>query len=499
MSGRLLEARRRRAARHAVRRAAVAERDKGMALVFCMVFIVLGMLIVSPLLGYAATVLRSSRIQTEKTDKAEAARGALRLAMADPKALYTTCSPSGLTTSVTLLKSAALDIPVTTKCTTVKSAAELSPTDLRTAMTLTQVGAVAPVGTVGSTYAGNGQADTLAWSAGATVDSTGGQVWLPYLPAHALSHPANAGYMMPAWAGSCRVFFPGTYNAAITINDSVPTYFASGIYYFESAVTFSGDANVVVGQGASAGCTDDQDAAYNAINAPLNHNISGLGATFVFGKQGRLVISDAGATGSGPSVVFNSRLVDPTDVGSLASKAVSIISVNGVYQSATASADLDIPGQLHVPKSMLSGATPVDAATGGYVPSTLVPTVLPALPETPIIDIQFAGATPAYVFVPGYVAVPQGRISISVAPGLGAGKSVELVGGVLAALVTQTPDQPAVTNLGMINRIVQKTFKLVAATDTALPQVTSVAIVQINDYGEFAINSWVTESSGSTP
>ena len=30
------------------------------------------------------------------------------------------------------------------------------------------------------------------------------------------------------------------------------------------------------------------------------------------------------------------------------------------------------------------------------------------------------------------------------------------------------------------------------------PQVTSVAIVQINDYGEFAVNSWVT-AAGPAP
>ncbi|MBI4932312.1 MAG: hypothetical protein HY828_00425 [Actinobacteria bacterium] len=477
-----------------------AGRDEGMAMVMCMVFIIIGMMVISPLLGYAATVLHSSRTQTLKTDRAEAARGALRLAMADPKALYDTCSPSGLTTSVTLLKSSELDVPITTKCTTVKSAAELNDTDLRIAMTLTQVGAVAPVGTVGSVYAGSGQADTLAWSAGATTASTGGQVWLPQLAAHALNHPANAGYMMPAWAGSCRVFFPGTYNAAVTINDSVPTFFTSGIYYFEDAVTFGSDAAVVIGEGATEGCTDDQDAAYNAINAPLNHNISGLGATFVFGKTGRLVVTDTGAAGAGPSVVFNSRLVDPTDVGSAASKNVSIISVNGVYSSPSTNLDLDLPGQLHVPKSMLlAGATPVDAATGEYVPSTLVPTVLPALPENPIIDIQFAAGSGGKVFVPGYISVPQGRINIAVAPGMGANKSVELVGGVLAATFTQTVDQPAITSLGMINRIVQKTFKLVATTDQSTPRVSSVAVVQINDYGEFAINSWVTESSGSTP
>jgi hypothetical protein len=103
------------------------------------------------------------------------------------------------------------------------------------------------------------------------------------------------------------------------------------------------------------------------------------------------------------------------------------------------------------------------------------------------------------VFIPGYIAVPQGRVNIAVAPAMSAGKDVQLVGGVLTALFTQTPDQPANTQIGLINRIVQKTFKLVGTTTEGNPQVTSVAIVQINDYGEFAVNSWVTASAGSAP
>ena len=306
--------------------------------------------------------------------------------------------------------------------------------------------------------------------------------------------------MMPAWAGSCRVYFPGTYNASLTISDAIPTYFASGIYYFESAVTFSGGANVVIGGGASAGCTDDQDAAYNAINAPTNHNISGLGATFVLGGAGRFVVSDAGSTTTGPSVLFNTRLVDPTDIASLSSKNVSIISVNGILDgSGSSSSELNIDGQLRGPRSYVSTSPATDAVSGGYLPSTLVPTLAPSAPETPVIDISFTKALPSTLNVAGYVAVPQGRVNISAAAGMGVNKDVELVGGVLAALFSQSAVQPATIKIGLVNRIVQKTFKLVAVTSSGTPSVSSVAIVQINDYGEFAVNSWVTNSAGSTP
>jgi hypothetical protein len=75
---------------------------------------------------------------------------------------------------------------------------------------------------------------------------------------------------------------------------------------------------------------------------------------------------------------------------------------------------------------------------------------------------------------------------------MGANKSVQLLGGVLAAQITQTVDLPADNQLGIINRVVQQTFKLVAKTTSGKPQMVSIAIVQINDFGEAAINSWVT-------
>lgn len=471
--------------------------DDGMAMIMCMVFVIIGMLVVSPLLSYAGSVLHSSRIQTEKTDRAEAVRGALRVALADPRSLYDACSNSGLTVEVQLA-TPGLDVPLRTVCTTVNSAAELDDTELRTAMTLTQVGATAPVGTIGSVYAGSGGADISAWYGAATTDSTGGAVWLPQLPVHALNHPAINGYMMPSGYGSCRVFFPGTYSSPVSVTDSVPTYFTSGVYYFESSVTFGGAANVVIGEGAAEGCTDDQEAAYNAINAPTNHNISGLGATFVLGSAGRLVITDSGSGTSGPRVQFNTRLVDPTDVGSLPSKNISIMTVNGQYAGDNSSTELNLSGLVRVPRSTLATASSgsTDPVSGGYLPSTLVPVQSPGV-TTAVIDISLTTTKTSYVFVPGYVAVPQGHVNITVGAGLAANKDVEMVGAVLAARVNQTLDQPATLSLGMVNRIVQKTFKLVSTTTSGTPSVTSVALVQVNDYGEFAVNSWVTSSAGS--
>jgi len=473
-----------------------APRDEGMALVFALVFIVLASMIILPLLTYSQSVMIAAGGQHRKADRAAAVTGSLRIALADPSHLFTACSASGLHNEVPLATVSDLGIKVFTDCTTVGQASELSGEDLRVAMTTVAVGSSIPDGTVGDAYVNSGASDPTMWWNDYTTDSTGGKIFLPYLPTHALNHPANGGYMMPSWAGTCRVMFPGTYNDPVTINDAIPTFFTSGVYYFESAITFGPGANVVVGEGAIEGCTTNAEAAFYAVNAPAAVSISGIGATFVLGSTGRVVFTDSGAA-AGPSVLFNSRLVDPTDVGNTVTSGVSIVSVNGSPFSATASDDLDEPTYLQVPKSLTETnptdtTPPVDAASTGYRPSTLVPTEL-APDSTPIIEVNLTGAGAATVYVPGYIAVPQGRIHIGIGAGMGADKSVQLVGAVLAARVTTTADLPIDLQMGFVNRVVQKTFKIVSHSDPAegKPHVVSTAVVQINDYGEYAINSWV--------
>jgi len=477
-------------------RSRATDRDEGVALVFALMFIVVGSMVILPLLSYASTVMTAAGGQHRKADRAAAVTGSLRIALADPSHLFTACSASGLHNEVPLATVDDLGITVFTECTTVAEASELSGEDLRVAMTTVAVGSVIPDGTVGDAYINSGASNPLMWWDDMTTESTGGKVFLPYLPTHALNHPANGGYMMPAWAGTCRVYFPGTYNDPVTINDSTPTFFTSGVYYFESNITFGPGANVVVGEGAIEGCTTNAEAAFYAVNAPASISISGIGATFVLGDVGRVVFTDDG-TDTGPSVLFNSRLVDPTDVGNTVTSGVSIVSVNGSPFSATVSDNLDEPGYLQVPKSLTETnptdtTPPVDAASTAYRPSTLVPT-LAAPDATPIIDISLTGAGVATVYVPGYIAVPQGRINVTVGAGMGADKSVQLVGAVLAARVTHTTDLPVDLQMGFVNRVVQKTFKVVSETDPAAgkPHVVSTAVVQINDYGEYAINSWV--------
>ena len=407
--------------------------------------------------------------------------------MADPSKLYEACSASGLHNAVSLA-GPGLEVGVTTECTTLKNTLELSVTELRAAMATTYVGSTAPVGTVGVVYPNSGNANENLWIADTTTVSQAGKILLPNLPAHALANRSAAGYAMPSWAGNCRVYFPGTYKDPITLTSAQPVFFTSGIYYFENAVTVSGSANVVVGGGSIEGCTDDQQAAFDAIAAPTNHSITGYGATWIFGSAGRLVFTDTVA-GTGPSLQFNSRLVGDTDVGSVSSRGVSIMSVNGV-DGGGAAVDFSLPGKIRVPSSLNSANPPVQAMVDGYKPSTLRPdgvaNVYPA-----IIDVNLTTTNAAALWLPGYVVVPQGYIKLAVSNAAATvNKSVQLAGGVLAAYFTQTVDKPSVAKYGIINRVVQKTFQVVSSTTTGSPPIVSSAIVQINDYGEYVVNAW---------
>jgi hypothetical protein len=460
-------------------------RDQGSALVIAMAFVLIGALMVTPMLQYAIVVTRTGTSQKEKIERAEAVKGAFRVAMADPSKLYDACSNSGLHNEV-VLASPLLELDVVSECTTLKDSLELDDESLRVAMTTTYLASSAPVGSVGSVYPGS--SDVTAWVADTSPVSEGDKILLPPLPAHSLTNPSSVGYAMPSWVGNCRVFFPGRYRDPVTITSNQPVYFASGIYYFDRTVTISGSANVVAGGGTVPGCTNDQEAAFEALGAPTNHNITGYGTTWIFGGAGRLVFTDSVA-GSGPSLQINSRLVAETDIASLPSRGVSILSVNGIDGGGGTALDFSIPGQIFVPASKNAAGAAVQSIADGYTPSTLRPNAL-GTPVPAIIDVNLATANPARLWIPGYVGVPQGYINVSVAPGMSAGKSVELLGGVLAGWWTQTPAQPATVTLGIVNRVVQKTFKVVSRTTATNPQVVSTAIVQINDYGEYVVNAW---------
>lgn len=138
------------------------------------------------------------------------------------------------------------------------------------------------------------------------------------------------------------------------------------------------------------------------------------------------------------------------------------------------------------------GSSPADPVV------TPEPPIAPYEPD-PIVDIQLPGTAAVDVQIPGYVSVPMGILRIHNPNGLGSGSdgsTVAVSGGVLAAAFRVTDsrenagDGDLTVPIGLINPVVQRTFKITTTTTTGSPTVTSTAVVQINQNGAYAINSW---------
>ena len=59
------------------------ERDRGTALLFVLVLIIIGSMMMLPLARYSTTVLRANSVLTNKTKRVEAVKAGLRLALAE--------------------------------------------------------------------------------------------------------------------------------------------------------------------------------------------------------------------------------------------------------------------------------------------------------------------------------------------------------------------------------------------------------------------------------
>lgn len=467
------------------------ERDRGSALLMALVVVMLASFVVVPLLRYTMTVVKQNQLAQAKSARLEAVKGGLRTALADPKALYKTCDAATLISGVTL-SSPMLDTSVSTTCFKMVSQTAEDPADLWFGLATTSVGSTLPTGSgvLGTPFAGSGAAPTNAWVGSTTSDAQGSKVWLPRLPVNNKAIRSAAGYSMPTGFQACTVYFPGTYSDPITITGSTPVYFASGVYYFENTIRISGNAKVVVGGGAEAGCVrSDQEAAFYATNAPASHGISGLGGTFILGRGARFVVDQA-TPGTSMSVVFNRRYAAASDTAGAASVGVSIETVNGIEAGAT-NVDFSNPS-VYVPVSTVAGGASSIAADHGFHASSVV--FDPALPaQTPVVQVNLTTATTARVVIPGYISAPQGVVAVTTAAGATASKTVQLTGGVLAASIDLGAARPAVFKLGLDNPIVLQTFKIVSTTTSGTPVVTSSAVVQLKENGAFAVNSWQTQ------
>lgn len=319
-----------------------------------LVLIVVGALVVIPIMSYTVSVLRANQVEQEHTRNVEAAKGGIRAALRQPRIAFgdkdranagcpddpTELLPPGGGVVVT-------DVSVSVTCTPISelSANEVFGFEVPVGATQLQI---APDPSNFSQYSGilassgeappyptSGSDSEWAWWQSfnwinplepADVKS----IWLPDLPSFTDQSRPSTPLDMPGF--DCTVFLPGRYASPLVIDGSGASdnyYFASGVYYFEQPVTISGDVDVVVGQGladfgVTNDCADDVQIGAN-VSVPANtiYGIDGNsgGATWVFGDQGRLMVSEAGGA---PSIRFNQRYAT-SDRGGWA----NILSVNG--------------------------------------------------------------------------------------------------------------------------------------------------------------------------
>ena len=381
---------------------ASAARDRGSVLPFVLVCVVIGALIILPLLNYSMTVLRANQVVSQNTAEAEAARAGLRFSLADPAETYQRCGPTA--GSVVQLPGPELSIETSTTCEVLRTAGESGQPMYGIAATWFGEPAASGISVGGLAFDEplNDEDDWLDYTSNERdPDLDSRVILLPDLPVRTLTerdptpHSFPDGFPFDDGFATCQVFFPGSYLEPVTVTG--PTYFTSGLYYFEDEVRFAAntepdgeDTHIVVGQGDETGCIEDVGAALSAVQAPLVHNISGLGATFVFGGEGRLVVDDT----DGPvTATFNQRYVHPDDADHLASAQVSIMTVNGVWDGATFS-DVSLPGELYVPRSVVADDdTSRPAVDDGYTPSTLTPVKRPpSAPQNLSVALRSQGA-----------------------------------------------------------------------------------------------------------
>ena len=520
------------------------QRDQGSALILALVLIMVGTMMVLPVMDYTMSVTRANRTTSQVADRTEAVKAGLRVALYDTVALYQACNPtkSGPNVSVDLAVPPGLGIK--TWCNSTGTASQNLPDEQRWALVTTQAGSNAYIppahsgetarlelnGTIspawctsmsppdndpykktpcGKPYPTNGDADTVAWQANSSELTATDTIFWPSLPPVSNNLSYAGGYPMPVGSdGPCTVYFPGKYTDDVIITGATPVYFVSGIYYFEKGLRVSGNADIVVGSGSVPGCVEsDAVAVADAIGAPFDAHSSGVGGTFVFGAAGRLVIDTATAGATGASLKMNRRLVEKSDPLAKLND-VSIMSVTGVFDDITKiTSPLSRPGELDVPVARVFNGTTYDLNpwVHKYKASTLVSTLSPPAPcaappvvpaaTCPIIDINFNTTAKVTLKIPGYVQIAQGSLSLNVTPGSGVNKDLSFGGGIVAAQMYVPGQAPASLQMGLLNPVVQLKLKITTETIAVAPRVTSVAQVQVNETGGYAVNSWVVQAN----
>ena len=363
----------------------------------------------------------------------------------------------------------------------------------------------APVGTVGNSYAGSGGADPTAWFTVADRHERRRQD-LDCRTAHPRPQPPVARWLHDAGLGRGRAGCSSP--APTTTRSRSPTRCprtsprVSTTSRTRSPSVRS--ANVVVGDGATKAAPSDQEAAFNAVDAPtIDQHLAASAPPSCSAALGRLVITDSGGA-VGPRCSST-----PAGRPDRRRQRSSQERVDHARQRRDGRSDVQrrpqparspVRAEVSDEANPTDATAPVDAATPATSPSTLVPTIARLPPALPIIDIELhRGLDRQRSSCPATSSVPQGSINITRrCRHERATRSVQLGRRVLARATMSTqccrPSAGRRLQLGLDQpRGAEDVQAGRPDHRSGTPQVVSVAIVQVNDYGEYAINSWVTE------
>lgn len=465
-------------------------RDRGGVLVLVLVTGVIATLFVLPILYYITNVARANQVVSNKAEAVELAEGGIWVALSNQGDLFDLCDGGPLVSS--------LD-EVETTCEVIATETLRDPSEVPFDAGVVQADATLPAGVGSNPYVNpNTAANPAAWSVSPdwTATPTAGTIWMPQLPVRPTSNGADRIKDMTPGAqdsnyASCQVFFPGTFTDPVVIDE--PTYFTSGVYYFEQPIIIRAGADVVVGRGSEIGCTNDFEAGPGVVGGPpIPLNMSGNGGTFVLGDSARIEIDDDGTDPI--RFIMNQRYVADDETGVAASAGVSIVTVNGAHAPFAPTESLgdalDVPGIISVPASTIGIDGNPLAVNEGYVPSQLTPAQVQPSGQTPVLDLTVEHGENVDVVISGYVSVPQGSIALgSASP---ASSSVSLIGGVLAGEFFVDPAGAPAIDVRFENPIGQKRIRIVSEANSRF-SATSIAIVQVNESGSIAINSWVVQ------
>jgi hypothetical protein len=121
------------------------------------------------------------------------------------------------------------------------------------------------------------------------------------------------------------------------------------------------------------------------------------------------------------------------------------------------------------------------------------PPVPPTYFHTPdaIVDITTTTSNQVTVVIPGYISVPQGVVQVAVADP--AASRVELAGGVLSAWSDVAGARPNDFTYGLDNPTTQRKIRIVTTLNNG-SNTLSDAVVQVNETGGWAVNSWQVQS-----